>query len=296
MNMVKPALNKNGMSLIEVLIAISIMGILSYGMIDMVTSQNKAVKTAQNSIDINEVYNSIQRYMLDSNTCKSTMGGITILPGEEKPIADIKKTLPATGSTILLSTAPPQNTVGNIKVSALSIKRLASDDIELIVKLNKVVGGNSYGGDAFQRSVKLSVQYEAAPNNNTIKNCYSQLETAVETARKETCEDIYGVGAWDATLKKCVKPVSASGKPIYLNPINGQLQLSVPPSYHDVPVSCSNCGSNCTPGCPGGGYGLISNNCRMSGNCGFRRWRDCNGVCRKSFPAFVPEGYLIPNN
>lgn len=83
---------QNGFSLIEVLVVTVIMGILSAAMMSMVNDQNKANKSTQLTIEANEIYNRIQRYMLDSKTCGDTLNGLIIAPGAPPTqIIDIKK-------------------------------------------------------------------------------------------------------------------------------------------------------------------------------------------------------------
>jgi prepilin-type N-terminal cleavage/methylation domain-containing protein len=277
--------NNRGLSILEVLVAVSIMGILSYGMMEMVTNQNKSIKTAQNSMDLNEIKNQLQRYMLDSKTCADTFGGQIIPENGQISISEIKKVLPAS-TTIFLSTAAPKNKVGNILVESMTLKRGLGSEVELIVQLKKATTGNSYAGDSFKRSVSLSVQFEPAPDQNKIKNCYSQLESVVDTARGQTCTDIYGAGAWDEALKKCNKPAAAVTTNVYQNN-DGSLTL-VQPTV--TPFHCSNCGGNCGP-CPSG-WTQISNNCSRGGFCGLNRWRSCHGTCIKGNPN--PVGKIFP--
>jgi prepilin-type N-terminal cleavage/methylation domain-containing protein len=280
--------NNKGMSLIEVLVAVGIMSIMSFFIMDMVSNQNKAIKTTQHSLDVNEVQNQVQRLMIDSETCKNTLLGYTFTTGVDVPITGIKKS--PTGTPILSA----GSAIGGVIIDSLIVRRVSDSDLELSINLKKSNTSTSFGGETFKpRKVNLSAKFKtSAPNE--VETCFTAFDNGVATALQLACTQLCPTCTWNATTVTCVRPPTATSKPIYLNPISGQLQLTVPPSYHDVGVGCSNCGSNCTPSCPGG-YSLISNNCRMTGNCGFRRWRDCNGTCRKNFGPFTPEGYLTPS-
>lgn len=292
------------MSLIEVIVAMGVMGILSYAMIEMISNQNKAIKTTQYAMDMNEVQNQLQRYMLDSDICKSTLGSQTILPGQEKPITEIKKNnIAPAPPTVLLAV---NQKIGGIEITGLKIKRSSThpNDIDLTADLKKTLSGNSYAGDNFKKTIKLSAKFLPA-TPNLIDNCYSQMDEAVNTAVQQACLQLCPTCTWDSVNNVCVRPPAGANKPLYKNEVNGQLTTSSPPanfntqycfsegSSHSYSHTCGVARSRAADRCTNAGaqaYSISSSH----GGCGGGTKQSCTATATCTY-IYTLQGYLTPN-
>lgn len=68
-------LNSRAFSLIEVMVAMSILTILSYFMADMIVNQQQAISTSEARMENLEIFRQIQGFLVDSKACKETFAG-----------------------------------------------------------------------------------------------------------------------------------------------------------------------------------------------------------------------------
>lgn len=240
-------MNNKGFSLVEVLVAVGIMSVMSFFMMDMISNQNKAIKTTQLSMDINEAQNQLQRYLLDADICTSSLTGYNFPQNIEVPIDGIKRD----PTTILLSKLPPSNKVGGVQIESLSVKRKwapLDKELELFIRFKKTVSGTSYGGDLFLRKINLSAQFLTA-SPNMVKNCFSQLDRAIASAVQESCKQLCPTCTWDAVNVKCVRPTAGPAQPLFINPLNGQI---TPSSDFEINNDSDDFCTCYNPGCPAG--------------------------------------------
>lgn len=273
--------NNKGMSLIEVLVAVGIMSIMSFFIMDMVSNQNKAIKTTQHSLDVNEVQNQVQRLMIDSETCKNTLIGYTFPTGVDVPITAIKKS--PTGTPIL-STG---SAIGGVVIDSLIVRRISGPDLELSINLKKSNTSTSFGGETFKpRKVNLSAKFRTSPANQ-VETCFTAFDNGVATALQLACTQLCPTCTWNATTVTCVRPTTPSTA-IYLNPLTGQLSTSA--NFQKDGDNFCNCYN---PGCPGGSTQQGGHWCTNGGSsmrCGGHRWKYGHVNCRINNPL----GYLTP--
>ena len=269
------------------------MGIISVAMMTSLDNANKASKSNQLTIEANDLDNRIQGYFLKSEYCKATLGGKSIAPGGQQTITEIKKD----ATTTLISSIPGPNKIGNLLVKNMLLKRNAgaANEVELLVTFEKVNKTNSVGSDTFKpRTVSIQAVFDIPANPNKILTCYSNIDSAITTARQLTCEDMCGPNCWNGV--KCVFPPA---RQVYTDPVTGNLT-----KYSTVRVSnqlsCSKCSAphhkyECNP-CPSGssessricsGHDL---GCPVIGGS-YRK--DCVSTCTATIPA-QPYGNLIP--
>jgi prepilin-type N-terminal cleavage/methylation domain-containing protein len=295
-------MKKNGFSLIEVMVAIGLMSIMSVGMMDMISNQNKSIKTTQMFMDLNEAQNKIQRYMLDSDICTDSLAGTSIPINGVVAITSLKKT----GSPTLLSTSAGSNTIGGVEVQSMSITRQNATDLLLSIQFKKSANAQkTYGGDNFIRKINLSAQF--IPATNTVKNCFSQLDSAVASAVEMACAQLCPTCTWDPVNINCIKPAGGINKPLYLNNTTGQLTTTAAPSSfpvkncfsegssHSYAHTCGVAKTNVTNQCAAQGA-TLSGYTEGHGGCGGGNKQSCTGkgTCVYNFTL---QGYLtsIPN-
>lgn len=284
-------MKQNGFSLIEVMVAVGVMSLMSYFMMDMITNQNKAIKSTQIAMDLNEAQNRIQRYMLDSDICKDSLVDYSFPISAAVPISSLKKT----GAPDLFSTAAGSNKVGGVEVESLIVTRQNSTDLELTIQFKKLNSKASYGGDSFIRKVSLSAQF--IPATNTIKNCFSQLDNAVVTSVEQACLEVCPTCTWDPTKSpRCVKPAGVGvNKPLYRNLTTGEIRTNIP-----APKTFENCISGKKKWDEA--MGNASNSCKDSGGLVGLTWHKDGGCSKGQSDTgyascnydknFVIEGYL----
>lgn len=275
-------LNNRGMSLIEILVSMSIMAIMSFAVMQMISDQNKSIKTTQYTMDINEAQNQIQRLMLDSEVCKSSLTGNPFPEGVPVTIPSIKR-----GTLPLLSAVAPNNKIGGILVESITGTRktgTSNRDIDIVVKYRKSVAGNSFGGDVFSRTTTVSAQFDAS---NNIKNCFSQLDNAVSTAVGLACKELCPTCTFDPVTIKCIRPPTPSTA-LYINPLTGVITTNS--GFQKDGDNFCNCYN---PGCPAGSSQQGNHWCTNGGSawkCGGGRWKYGHVTCRINNPI----GYLSP--
>jgi prepilin-type N-terminal cleavage/methylation domain-containing protein len=68
--------NKNGFSLVEIMLAIGLLGVLSTGIMKMFKLQTKSGKVMETQLEILQVYNSITLSLLNKEACSSTFSAV----------------------------------------------------------------------------------------------------------------------------------------------------------------------------------------------------------------------------
>lgn len=277
--------NNKGISLIEVIVAVGIMSLLSFFIMDMINSQNKAIKTTQYLMDVNEAQNQIQKYMVESNVCKNSLAGHEFPPDVEVPIDSIKRD----ASTVLLSPSPPYNKIGALEIESLMVKRKPIPDdkeLELIIKFKKTNSTTSYGGDRFlPRKVRLSVQFKPSPSNE-IENCFSYLEGVIATTLRLSCAQFCPKCIFDEPTLKCAPKAGSASLILYRNIRTGAITSTPTPTSirYAVCIDGGNNGVNAENAAKlkcsdlGGvvaGAGNDRGGC-SSGGRSYTGWADCN--------------------
>lgn len=90
----KLSLNQSGFSMVEVLMAMGLMGITALGVMQIQQSNTDTQVRAENSLEIFQLKQSLQQNFLDQNTCKATLAGLsnlndTTIDGEFDPLSII---------------------------------------------------------------------------------------------------------------------------------------------------------------------------------------------------------------
>jgi prepilin-type N-terminal cleavage/methylation domain-containing protein len=86
--------SQSGMSLIEVMIAVSILSVISLSVVLLNKNMNKSVKDAEKKSDIDLIMRDIASYLNDKNSCSATFAGM-IIPAPTSPTAPGKAFLPS---------------------------------------------------------------------------------------------------------------------------------------------------------------------------------------------------------
>lgn len=290
--------SQRGFSLVEVLVVTGLMAILSMAMMTMVSDQNKANKSTQLTIEANEIYNRVQRYMLDSNTCGDTLNGLVVAPGGSRTITQIIKD----GTPLVTSTAPG-NQIGGLFIKSMEITRKTGAlnlEFDFMLILERVNKTTSMGSDTFARPMTLQAKFHPTITNQII-GCFSQLESAVNTAVQESCDSLCPVtpvtvpsACWNTVTKKCNMPAPTNAQNLYIKN-DGSLTMTRPITRA---AGCSQCKDDCDP-CAEGfigerGWNRVSNNnCSRGKGCRMvHKWRNCTATCSNGNSN--PVGKIFP--
>lgn len=312
--------NQRGFSLIEILVAMAVLGIMSAGMMTMISDQNKANKSTQLTMETNELYAKVQRYMLNSSVCGETLNNVVLATGAQTPLTEIKK-----GGSAVVSTSAPNNQLGGVAIKNMTLQRKTgtqSSELDLVMTFEKINKGTSFGGDTFSRTITLQGTFDTVVTNKVV-GCYSQLESAVDTAREMSCKDLCPT-CWDATAKTCIMDsnsklietareqsckdicatcwdagtkkctITSSSKAIYEDALTGNISFKPTPTYQNFVNETGTCGKKIFA-CPGGTTYLGQNGrgCENRSGCGLNGNYHCFADCRRTTGTSSPVGFLI---
>lgn len=173
-------------------------------------------------------------------------------------------------------------------------------EFDFMLILERVSKTNSIGSDTFPRPMTLQAKFSQTVTNQII-GCFSQLESAVDTAVQESCDSLCPVtpvtvpsACWNTVTKKCNMPAPATAKSLYTKN-DGSLTMNQPTTRG---AGCSQCQNNCNPcdqsyiGEPGWAMIVNSQSCSRGKQCGTHKWRNCTATCTNGNPS--PVGKIFP--
>jgi prepilin-type N-terminal cleavage/methylation domain-containing protein len=223
------SINQSGMSLMEVMVALGIMGVISVGVMKMNEETFKTQKTSETSITTSQILLNAQGILSSEENCNlnfkdfivtrdesafNTSGGNASLNSLFNP-----PTLNTVPENSLWRKSPPNNPVkfltvgevssdGTIKVTGLSTKRAGNDAFNLLIKFERLK--NVYGSTIFTKTLKFSATFADTPatpadlDDDTITSCYVDDSAIIESAVAKSCT---GSGAiYDPILNECNHP------------------------------------------------------------------------------------------
>lgn len=183
-------LDSKGFSLVEVLIAAGMLGVISLGVMKISENQTEVQKKAEVNFEINSISNVISQNLLNGDACGYTLGvGNSI--GSGTIIPEIK----SRNNTVLFNLTTPYGN-NQVKINSMILNNLVTSgtgpkygDVSLQVtfeKTSKVIHGNKIVIKSFPLKLELDA------SNNLIK-CYSATENAIFSAKVQSCASIKGV-------------------------------------------------------------------------------------------------------
>lgn len=187
-------LHQDGFSLIQIMVAAALMGVMAYlGMMQFenLTKQNKSVEITSG---INAVSTDIQAILADNASCDQTMAGKTV----GSPISEIFYRNKQLGTNIVKyrSGNGPQ---GSEDFYIEKFELIQDSSSSIFLKVDFISKKEIYGSQKKSRSIPIKVASFNA--DGTIKSCYSDQENTISTAIAEACKSL-GVN-WNDTEKRC---------------------------------------------------------------------------------------------
>ncbi len=165
-------LNNNGFSMVQVMMAAGMMGILSLGMMKMMENQKLSLNSQRASAAAVNFYTEAKAYLGRPGYCSKNFEGITLEEGDAFELDNILKP----NGDVLYEKGKIYES-GLFRLESISTKSFERDTestglMLLNFKLDKV--GKSYGGKSFTKSVKLSFNLD---DKGKVLSC-STLATA----------------------------------------------------------------------------------------------------------------------
>lgn len=206
--------SKQGFSLVGIMIATALMGVLSLGIIEITQQQSKAYKQATTRFEVNSLSSAMGMLMMNSIACTNSLGGAgtNLANGQQVVIRSPE------GVALFSTNDSYQN--NTVTIESLTIQNLSV--VGQTASMNIVASFRQaqsplLPGLSIQRRFPIMAHLDAG---GLLEVCYSVEGEAVLTARKLSCEkDLKGI--WI--------PINAAGTDGYCQlqdvEINGDLYV-----------------------------------------------------------------------
>lgn len=278
---------QRGFSLVEAMVGLAIAS--GIGLVVMQQQDSSSKMQAKNNANqaVESATNLIQSALSNRAVCSRSIRGLGV--GDPVPALFNAQVNPSNiDAEILvgpnLVDAGPASPIlsGDVRVQEMKItNELGKDYLLVTFNVNPTGRKKMYGSDIIAKSFQLSGVKAAGKYTS----CNSQMSNAINSARQLACADLGG--NWNGT--KCVF-VSV---PVYNDTLAGVLIPVQRNMIQSGTYTCSNCGSGCNP-CPAG-WTQGAGGCPLGGQCGFRRWRNCNYTCTRNLGPTPKYGELLQN-
>lgn len=277
--------SQSGFSLVSVMIAIAAVAILSKAVLTLSQNSSKISSEATQNSDINEAYNRVQKYLLNSSHCSETLTNIPSIPLGSSPVSvDAIWVSGPSGSRIAkLSAGEKIGKSSRVVLDKIEFERIDADHAEFILDFDKSKPGST-SKRIIRKRFEVAVDFDTT--HKPIK-CFSQLDNAVETACK-SIDPNATISGTSCLLSDSFKQdlvndafIDAKRTELFVNSSGG---LSLSQSVESTRLQNTRCNDYpIYPSCPSGwssvGTGQRRNSAIGDG-CGARRrkfsWRDCS--------------------
>lgn len=186
----------SGVTLVEVLIVMAIMGGLAVVMMNMTKQQNVMQKKAESSFEVSTLHSGVVSTLLTAEACTYTLAPLGDISGAVSGTINLNAIRNRQNSVLYNTTTNYNNLV---TIPTMEIRDLVAGpllpsgkkfgDLNLIMtyeKTAKILPGEN---KTTRSEIVLRVELNAA---NTVTNCYSATENAIDEGRRQACESIGG--------------------------------------------------------------------------------------------------------
>ena len=186
--------SQKGMSLVEVLLALSLLGISGIAMMKLQENMNRGQVTTETKMGELEMRRVVSTTLLDKSACFQTFQGFNI--GANVPA--IKN---ATGVNVFEVNKTYENNTVKIESIKTEDKNAPNSNgsraVDLLISLEKVKSQSYSSPKLIRVPLNVVATGPAAP----IVDCFSDTDQMIDAAMEETCLSLDAV--WDDTAKKC---------------------------------------------------------------------------------------------
>lgn len=186
-------LRQTGFSLVEIMMAAGMMGILSLGVMHLMTNQQAVLNHAETRTGELEIINQVRSLLADREVCLANLEGLRI--GDE-----LDHFIGAVGSP--LYSVGQRYSQNGLKLESIEVQsdQLPSGEAlgtaELSFTFERL--RQSSGPPKVTRSVAILVKQ--GPDGR-IQDCYSDVDGAIMTAKMKVCESLGG--EYEASSERC---------------------------------------------------------------------------------------------
>lgn len=203
--MKKINLGNKGFTLVEILVAAGLIAGLSVAMMNIFKQQSFSQKKTEAGFELSTLQQSINTVLLNRIACKNTLDGIANIRAATNSITQIKD---ASDNVAFQTGISYGNLVEiqsiNIKdphippVDAMNPAINQIGDVTMEFNFNKTSKILENSPTKTKNEFKITVEVDSS---NRVVNCYSAVDQAIDTSKKETCEALGGT--FDAATNKC---------------------------------------------------------------------------------------------
>lgn len=266
------------------MIAVGAVALLSKAVLTLTQNSSRVSSEATQNSDINEAYNRVQKYLLNSDHCSETLVNIPSIVSGASPVnVDAIWISGPSGSRVAKLTAGEKlGESSKVTLDKIEFERTDADHAVFILDFDKAKPGSATKR-IIRKRFEVAVDFNSS--NKPIK-CFSQLDNAVETACKSIDPNAILSGT-NCILSNSFKEglvndafSAAKRTEIFVNS-SGNLSLSQ--TVESTRVENTRCNAYPSyPSCPTGWTSTATGRRRNSSigdGCGARRrkysWRDC---------------------
>jgi hypothetical protein len=206
--------NQKGVSMVGVLMAAAMAGGVALLVAQIGKNSNQITQETNANNDINALVNRIEKYMLHSESCNETITQFPSLINGGGPIGFGNKKIKSNYSGIVSDQLAVGDKIGKVTVAAIQIERKNSNEVDIILSIDKKGGLNSptevfnpdgsLASQSGRRIIQKRINLHSQFTGNVPSKCFSQLDNAVSSAVKRICDN-FG-GAYDSTTVNCTPP------------------------------------------------------------------------------------------
>lgn len=195
--------NNKGFTLVEILIAAALVAGLSTAMMNIFKQQNVAQKKTETSFELSTMVQAMNTTLLDSRACTFTLAPVPNI----KTATSIAQIRTLTNQVAFQSGSTYNNLV---RIQSMALRNASIlpavippgtkgfGEVELVVTFDKISKIINMPVTTSTQTFKLRVEVDSSFR---VTNCFSALESAVETAKILVCENIGGV--YKQPIDKC---------------------------------------------------------------------------------------------
>lgn len=196
--------NDSGFSLVEIMVAVGMVGALSLVVMTLKKDTATSTKRLEIASEIVTLHNAIGQILLDEAACTNTLSGRDVTGAVAVPnvVTAGGANLYSVGSTygngtVLLQAATAQ-IVGGTKTAITAEPGKSRANVRMRFNYRRV-SALITGNTDLQREIIVSAKMNTA--SEVVESCYSTEGDAIQEAMKKSCEAIEGT--YDAANEKC---------------------------------------------------------------------------------------------
>lgn len=191
-----------GMSIMEIMVAMGLLGILSLGAMELMKNMNKSALSGELAVDVNQAYSEIQKIMSNPSHCTGNLEGRTVYPGQEISIEALYLKDNNGNSAPFYVAGDPKYKIGKIYIKQIGLAYDRETEDGAMLKLNVIFSKdlpNSkrefFGGKEIKKELSVHVD-----------NCYREALSGNEAEIDYACRTTYKGKLGEMISDECYDP------------------------------------------------------------------------------------------